>query len=169
MIPLRVMPRMGADLMVAWALIHRIMQRAAQRTARRARRTTVCGRIHIMRRPAMKLLLALGLLVAMLTPTLMLAHGTTRIPVIGVDASRTPITSMFESRRRAMPSSPPPISISSRRKVHTTAPGRNFSQATMVMVRHRRITPIGPGRIYRRRVTCCARSGCVPVTMSLLV
>ena len=143
MIPLRVMPRMGANFLVAHRVVVRV-RTAPRRTARRARRTTVGGNTSVpIPSPVSIFMNARGLLVAMFTPICFLASTTTRIPVIGMDAMKTTTTDIFESRRRVMPSSPTPISISSRRTMRITVPGHNFSRATMAPRR----------RLRRRRLS----------------
>ena len=145
MIPLRVMPRMGANLMVAHRIRLRVRKTAPRRTARRARRTTVFGNTSVtIPTPLNRFINAGGLMVAMFTPMQILARSATRLTVIGMDAEKTTTTNIFESRRRAMPSSPTPISISSRRTMRVTVPGHNFSRATMAprrQLRRRRLSP----------------------------
>ena len=136
------MPRMGANLMVAHRIRLRVRKTAPRRTARRARRTTVFGNTSVtITTPGNTFINAGGLMVAMFTPMNILAA---RLTVIGMDAKKTTTTNIFESRRRAMPSSPTPISISSRRTMRFTVPGHNFSRATMAprrQLRRRRLSP----------------------------
>ena len=144
MIPLRVMPRMGANFVVAHRIRIRVRETAPRRTARRARRTTVFGNTSVTIPTPDRFMNARGLRVAMFTPIKVLASTATRLTVIGMDAKKTTTTNIFESRRRAMPSSPTPISISSRRTMRVTVPGHTFSRATMVprrRLRRRRLSP----------------------------
>ena len=157
MIPLRVMPRMGANFLVAHRVVVRV-RTAPRRTARHARRTTVCGNTSVsIPSPVSLFMNARGLLVAMFTPMCILASTTTRISVIGMDAMKTTTTDIFESRRRVMPSSPTPISISSRRTMRITVPGHNFSRATMAPRRRLRRRRLSRPRLPNRApptITC---------------
>ena len=80
MIPLRVTPRLGANIVVATGDLL-----APRGTSLTARWTTACGLIKDMiRSPDHLHILVPGLLVARFTRTNILAYGTTRIDIIRV-------------------------------------------------------------------------------------
>ena len=119
------------------------------------------------------------------------AIGTKMMTHLANQATRA---SLSQSRRLVAPSTVLPIWTTWRRNIVATPwpPGLNtafnprrnglavnpITAITLVTATAARLTPIahktaiaaiGPGRIYPRRVTCCARIGCVLVTPNLLV